>query len=51
MVNLTRYKVAIADNCQKTVKQEQTFRIKNQMDINTDEMTNTQTDIRIKINK
>ena len=51
MVNLTTYKVAIADKCQKTVKQEQTFRIKKQMDINTDEMTNTQTDIRIKINK
>ena len=51
MVNVTTYKVTIADKCQKTVKQEQTFGIKNQMDINTDEMTNTQTDIRIKINK
>ena len=35
----------------KNSQKEQTFRIKKQMDINTDEMTNTQTDIRIKINK
>ena len=35
----------------KNSQKEQTFRIKNKMDINTDEMTNTQTDIRIKINK
>ena len=35
----------------KNSQKEQTFRIKNQMDTNTDEMTNTQTDTRIKIIK